>query len=257
MKKCFVASFILAMAGLIDPALAGQPGSAAAPKGMQLFLLIGQSNMAGRGKVAPQDREVHPRIFMLNAKQQWVPAQDPVHFDKSVAGVGLCSEFARHVVKKDPKVIVGLIPCAFGGTKLSEWMPGSRLYSNALARTQVAMQSGTLVGILWHQGESDSGDSKLVQTYNERFAGMIARLRKDLNAEKVPVIVGELCNKNKFNQVVQATPELVPLCDWASSEGCANDGLHFKREGYLLLGKRYAEKYFKLSARASEKAGAP
>lgn len=232
--------------------LTGQaaPAPLVAPKDMVLFLLIGQSNMAGRGAVQPQDRELNPRVFMFNEKNLWVPARDPVHFDKpGAAGVGLCSEFARTLLKKDPKMTVGLIPCAFGGTSLAEWMPGTPeskkldLYRKAVARTTLAMDSGTLAGILWHQGESDTGRAA---GYTEKFASMIAQLRKDLKAEKVPLILGELCNKNGFNQVIQKIPDTVPYSAWVSSEGCANDGLHFKREGYLLLGQRYAEKYFQL-----------
>lgn len=230
----------------------------AVPGNMKLFLLIGQSNMAGRGKVEPQDQETNPRIFMFNQKREWVLAKDPVHFDKSMAGVGLCSEFARQVVKKDPKITVGLIPCAMGGSSLNQWMPDGKpgsLYSNAVERTKLALQDGELAGILWHQGESDSGKKELVESYNDRFAEMIKQLRKDLNAEDVPVIVGEVCNKSQFNKVVCATPEKVPNCAWVSAEGCANDGLHFKREGYLLLGQRYAEKYQELSSGRNGKAG--
>ena len=37
---------------------------------MQLFRLIGQSNMAGRGIVGPQDQVTNPRIFMLTRLSQ-------------------------------------------------------------------------------------------------------------------------------------------------------------------------------------------
>jgi len=32
---------------------------------LQLFLLAGQSNMAGRGTVEPEDRVPHPRVWLL------------------------------------------------------------------------------------------------------------------------------------------------------------------------------------------------
>ena len=87
------------------------------PTDMQLFLLIGQSNMAGRGKVTPADVQTHPRIFMLDKANAWVPAKDPAHFDKpTIAGVGLCSEFARRAAADAPQAKIGLIPCAVGGT---------------------------------------------------------------------------------------------------------------------------------------------
>lgn len=73
-----------------------------AQKNMKLFLLIGQSNMAGRGKIEEQDKVTNPDIFMLTKDLKWVIAKDPVHFDKGAAGVGLCSEFARDVLKPIP-----------------------------------------------------------------------------------------------------------------------------------------------------------
>ena len=46
-----------------------------------LYLLVGQSNMAGRGTVEQQDTAPHPRVLMLSKAEQWVPAADPMHFD--------------------------------------------------------------------------------------------------------------------------------------------------------------------------------
>ena len=45
-----------------------------APAAMKIFLLIGQSNMAGRGLVEAQDQQPHPRVLTLNKEGRWVPA---------------------------------------------------------------------------------------------------------------------------------------------------------------------------------------
>ena len=136
--------------------LAAEEPAGSPPKDLRLFLLIGQSNMAGRGKVEPQDQVTDPRIWMLTKDLRWIPAKDPVHFDKPTAGVGLCSEFARTLVRKNGKCAVGLIPCAVGGTPLDAWLPGGKensLYNTAVARTKEALKSGRLAGILWIKGE--------------------------------------------------------------------------------------------------------
>lgn len=52
------------------------------PTDLQLFLLIGQSNMAGRGKVEAADQVPHPRILMLDKTNAWVPPTDLVHFNR-------------------------------------------------------------------------------------------------------------------------------------------------------------------------------
>ena len=36
-------------------------------------------------------------------------------------------------------LLIGLIPCAFGGTSLDQWKPGSALYTNAVARARDAL----------------------------------------------------------------------------------------------------------------------
>ncbi len=54
-----------------------------------LYILMGQSNMAGRGEITEKYRnESHPWVFMLDKNNNWVPAHHPLHFDKPVAAVG-------------------------------------------------------------------------------------------------------------------------------------------------------------------------
>lgn len=232
--------------------LAVFPALAETPSGLQLFLLIGQSNMAGRGKVSPADEQENPRIFMLDKACAWVPARDPVHFDKpKVAGVGLCSEFARCVAAQEPAAKIGLVPCAFGGTTLDQWKPGSDLYTNAVARMRVALKSGQLKGILWHQGEGDSGAAK-VATYPARFAAMIAQLRKELDAPEVPVVIGEIGRfrptNAAFNAMLPQVAAAVPRCAVVSAEGLGHNGdyTHFDAGALRTFGKRYFEAYEKV-----------
>ena len=80
-------------------------------KKFHLFLLAGQSNMAGRGKVQAEDLKIHPQILMLNKAGEWVPAIDPLHFDKpGIVGVGLGKTFAIQYAAEHPDVTIGLIP---------------------------------------------------------------------------------------------------------------------------------------------------
>jgi hypothetical protein len=133
-----------------------------------LFLLVGQSNMAGRGKVTEADRVPVEGVLMFNADRQWVPAVDPLHFDKpKIAGVGLGRTFGIEIAKIAPGKTIGLIPCAVGGTGIDVWKPGAKdaatnthPWDDAMVRAKAALQDGTLRGILWHQGESDSNPEK-------------------------------------------------------------------------------------------------
>ena len=121
--------------------------------------------MAGRGTVGPEDTAAHSRVFCLDRAALWMPATEPLHFDKPIAGVGPGLAFGKAMAEHAPNVRIGLIPCAVGGSPIRSWQPGGyweqtegHPYDDALARCQIAQQSGVLKGFLWHQGESDSNE---------------------------------------------------------------------------------------------------
>ena len=65
---------------------------------ISMFLLAGQSNMAGRGEVPP-DFEDDPRIRVIAADGTWKIAKHPLHADKpEKAGVGPGISFAKSIV---------------------------------------------------------------------------------------------------------------------------------------------------------------
>lgn len=220
------------------------------PAALKIFLLIGQSNMAGRGAVEAADREPHPRVFVLNRELSWVPAVDPLHFDKPERiGTGLGKTFGAVIAEANPGAVIGLVPAAFGGSALDEWAPGAPHYVNAVARAREALKRGTLAGILWHQGESDRAPDK-VATYADRFAAFITRLRADLGTPDVPVVVGEIGrfapNEGPINAVIRSLPARVSRCAVVSSEGLPGrpeepEVVHFESPGFRELGRRYAK----------------
>lgn len=169
-----------------------------AKENFHLFLLAGQSNMAGRGIVTEEDKIIHPRILALSKEGKWVPAVDPIHYDKSVAGVGLGKSFALALVEKNPNITIGLIPAACGGSPISTWEPGgyhaqtkSHPYDDALTRTKRVLQVGTLKGILWHQGESDCKEG-LALVYQDKLTALINRFRSEFKINDLPFIIGQL-----------------------------------------------------------------
>jgi hypothetical protein len=216
------------------------------PKGrFHLYLLIGQSNMAGRGKISPEYAVSNERILKFTKENTWAPATEPLHFDKPVAGTGLGMSFARTMADATPGVTIGLIPCAVGGTPLERWGKGGDLYKHALDRAKLAMKDGTLKGILWHQGESDSAEEK-ARTYSERLAGMVADLRADLGAGEVPFVagkLGEFLKRTLINEQIASIPQRVPRGAVVESNGLKDKGdkLHFDTPSLREFGKRYAD----------------
>jgi hypothetical protein len=226
---------------------------------MQLFLLIGQSNMAGRGKVEPQDQEPIARVWKLDQKDEWAPATDPLHFDKpKVAGVGIGRSFAKAVAEARPDAQIGLIPSAFGGTSIDQWKKGGKLYDEAVRRAKIAMKHGTIAGILWHQGESDCGSTEKRAAYPAKLEQLIADLRKDLDAPDAPFVLGQLGafhdakvpGNHEMNEILLAFPKSHPNTACAESTGLTDQGdqTHFDAKSLREFGKRYADAYLKLTA---------
>ncbi|MCO6043576.1 sialate O-acetylesterase [Aeoliella sp. ICT_H6.2] len=235
---------------------------------VHLFLLAGQSNMAGRGKVGPEDKRIHPRVFALSKQGEWVPAVDPIHYDKRSAGVGLGKSFALALAEQRDDIVIGLIPAACGGSPISTWEPGgyhnqtkSHPYDDAIARTRRATRDGTLQGILWHQGEGDSHPER-APDYEERLRQLIGRFRQDLDAPQLPFVIGQLGQfpqkpwneaRQTVNQAHIAIAEQVPRVGFVSSDGltCRADNTHFNAESLRKFGRRYAETYLQLVENAA------
>ena len=214
-----VARWLLILAvGIAGCSRAGAPSSGAVPARLRLFLLAGQSNMAGRGTVNAPDRLEHPRVLMLNRSREWIPAAEPMHFDKAIAGVGPGRAFGLAIAEADGASAIGLIPAAVGGSPIASWEPGAldgptatHPCDDAIARARAAMTSGTLEGILWHQGEWGAA-------------------------------------KTRVDSVHRALASSMENVLFVSSEELTDKGdtLHFDAPSARELGRRYAEAFLSL-----------
>ena len=256
----FFASFPLLDAFLPAADTQKSASSQAAHKELHLILLAGQSNMAGRGKVAEEDRKPHPRVLTLNKQNEWVPAVEPIHFDKSQAGVGLGRTFGIEYANTHPDVTVGLVPCAAGGSPIATWEQGgyhsqtkSHPWDDTVRRMKVAMQSGTLKAILWHQGESDSKPDT-AKIYERKLVSLIERMRAEFHAENVPFLIGQLGQfegrpwkdaRRQVDAAHQSVAKNVPRSAFVSAEGLIHkgDNVHFNAKSYREFGRRYFRAY--------------
>lgn len=220
----------------------------------QIYLLMGQSNMAGRDASQLPPPLNNPRVLSLNSKGEWVLAQEPLHpvEGSKVAGVGPGIPFALEMLKADPGITIGLVPCAVGGTQLKRWVKGGDLYEKAVNRAQTAAHAGTLKGVLWHQGESDTREQNDAETYQARLTKMLKDLRADLGQPNLPIVIGQIgmfLEPQKFpyaDQVraaLKEIPKVVPNTGYADSAGLEDKGdkLHFNAESQGTMGERYAK----------------
>lgn len=232
---------------------------------MDAFLLIGQSNMAGRGIIGSVP-PIDPRGMMYMLRNgRWQPMSEPINPDRKVfaekdsdfrSGVSLGASFAESYVEHFGRQ-VGLIPCADGGTTLSQWQPDEALFDHAVFQTGLALRSSELKGILWHQGESDSRDMMDVNAYKERFFHMLDELIDRTGvARSIPVVVGEVSELQikrwpfvrEMNVVLNQIAEKRENIGIARQDGLeiGPDGVHFTGASYRVLGRRYFDAFARI-----------
>ena len=248
-----------------------------------IFLCFGQSNMEGFPGIEEQDKtNVKDRFKVLAAvdfpeldrvKGQWYTAVPPLC--RPGTGLSPADYFGRTLVASLPKNIkVGVVVVAVAGCKIElfeknkyqeyastapSWMKNiikqynGDPYKYLVTMAKLAQKYGVIKGILLHQGESNTGDTN----WPDKVKGIYDNLIKDLNldAEKVPLLVGEVVNADEqgacasMNKIIDELPETIPNSYVISSAGCTArppDHLHFTAEGYRELGKRYGEKMLSL-----------
>ncbi|MCS6950583.1 MAG: sialate O-acetylesterase [bacterium] len=195
--------------------LRGQPEQVAEVRDVlvgDLWVLAGQSNMEGVGDLIDVETP-HPLVHSYSMAEQWEVAQEPLHWlccspdpvhhegfppvgsdlheewhRSRAKGAGLGLSFAKAMVEATG-VPIGLIPCAHGGTSMTQWSPnlahlgGGSLYGSLLRRVRAV--GGRVKGVLWYQGESDANPND-APLFAERFAHFIERLRADLGDPALP-----------------------------------------------------------------------
>lgn len=231
--------------------------------------------MAGRGDFGEVPEIKNPHCFMLR-NGKWVLMAEPINPDRDIfsyyhSGVGLAASFADAYAKTYGEDI-GLIPCADGGTKLAEWMPGEILYDHAVLQTRLASRSAEIAGILWHQGESDCLLRQDSEQYHDRFLYMIRSLKRDIGVSgDIPLIIGGLGRfvksfKNNsgetlryveaVNAVLEGLAVEIENCGFAPAADlpCKYDGIHFTSAAYRELGNRYFAAYQRIRSGIEERA---
>lgn len=223
------------------------------------FLLIGQSNAAGRGFFAEAEPlDIVGGRLKVMRNGLWLNMFRPVNPDRPFSGTCLAESFAKEYALAHPEAEVGIIPCADGGTQLSQWMPGEILFDNAVNCAKLAMRTSNLKGILWHQGESDCSEEKIA-IYAKNFEIMINALRQELGMPNIPVIVGGLGDYlanfvsspniqeyySKVNEILEELGKNTPNCAFVPATGLGGnpDNLHFSAASLKEFGLRYYKAY--------------
>lgn len=225
---------------------------------MHSILIIGQSNMGGRGFKEEVDPIVNDKLYVLR-NGRWRSMYVPVNPDRVTSGINLVESFAD-LYSKEHNVDVGIIPCADGGTCLDQWKVGGLLFDHACYMAELASRTSTISAVLWHQGESDC-DVNRYPFYEEKFTVIMNEFRKKLNLQDVPFLLGGLgeylqfCDrsekfKNYFyiNEALEKIAQKNKMTGFVSAKGLgANpDNLHFSATALREFGVRYYEEFCKI-----------
>lgn len=237
----------------------------------QIFILSGQSNMAGRGGiitdtdhhhhrhkhwdgVVPPECQPHPSILRLNAHLHWEEAREPLHADidaKKACGVGPGMSFANAVRERVGGTALGLVPCAVGGTAIKEWARGEHLYESMVKRAKAAVVEeggGEIKAVIWFQGESDTSTAEDAAAYRGRLEKFICDVREDLQLPLLPFIQVALASGDKkYIEEVRAVQLGMKLpyvvCVDAKGLKLNSDNLHLSTEAQVQLGLMLADAY--------------
>lgn len=259
----FFISIVISGAFFACPANAQPSGQ---DKEYDVYLLIGQSNMAGRGTMHASDTTHSIEgVYLLSDKGEVLEARNPlnryssIRKDISMQQIGPGTGFSVQMYKKSGRKVL-LVVNARGGSKIEEWLPGTVYFNEAVRRCRQAMEYGELKGILWHQGCSNAKTDR--EEYMAMLSSLAGALREDLCPEKaVPFIAGEIGywveGSESFNKMIHSISDRIPDSSYISVRGCgplkpeslktSRPDPHFSREAQLKIGKRYARKMLRMS----------
>jgi hypothetical protein len=225
-----------------------------------VFLLAGQSNMAGRGFVEPQDTIPEDRILSINKNGEIIIAKEPLHFyEPLLTGLDCGLSFGKTIIRHLPDSIsVLLIPCAVGGSSISQWLGDStfrnvQLLANFRDKVEIGKRYGQIKGVLWHQGENDATEAD-IPLYRERLQKLLVKFRTIAGNQSLPVLIGELGTFYEDNENCQKINKQIRLYGSTDNNSIIiktsdlkekGDKLHFNSESLRILGQRFADEYNK------------
>lgn len=234
---------------------------------MDMFLLVGQSNMKGRGSI-DLNPTTNPRILFFHMTQkEWFVARDPLHalgtptqiIKSDNAGTGPGLSFAKTLMQNSPNLLIGLLPAAQGGAPISLYSEQGRLYKRSLdiienAKTKLKIPN-KIKAILWLQGEANSKADKF-DGYRDHCLNLIDRYRKALKDPELPFIactiggfITKLPKAKEINEILLDLPnhrKHVKCVDARDLEGHIGDFVHYDRDSQIEMGKRFARAYLEI-----------
>lgn len=244
-------------------------------KPTDIFLLIGQSNMAGVARIGALDTITLEHVYLFDGQNEWEKLRNtetqgvnrystvkmrpkPRENRNLSPGYTFAKKLASYTGRE-----IGIVSNARGGTRVAWWQKGytgekdNDLYEGAVERAKAALQGtpgAKIKGIIWHQGEGDNSRAGSAM-YLQRLGQLVADLRADLGDPHIPFIAGEVGQWNSrglwVNPKIRAVKDSILNADYVTSDGLtsmdlAKNDAHFDTYSQRVFGGRYADKAFEL-----------
>jgi hypothetical protein len=187
---------------------------------VKVFLLAGQSNMAGRapgdqvGENGNESKVLFDYVCSFPARKGvdgppephcsngWISlGVSPKHINTPGSHFGPEIGFGRALVAHSPEQPMAIIKHGRGATSLAEdWAvdatEGKQLYREFIRQTHAALarlekdgQSYVLEALVWCQGEADTTRREWAENYGENLRHFFAGARTDLGVPELPVLI--------------------------------------------------------------------
>lgn len=241
-------------------------------KVVDLFMFMGQSNMAGRGITSTEFPETYPSI-LKNAGYEYraITNTDRLYAIEEPFGVNennsdgiddgtmktgsMVTSFANAYYKVTNTPIIA-ISASKGGTKVSQWTTGTSFMTDVIERLTSCINylnnNGYTIRhkfVVWCQGESDGDANTSQESYLNDLNSMIDTLMENGIEKLLLVRIGN-CNitgsEARYTNMIQCQTELAKTnenvvmlsTDFASmkARGLMKDSFHYYQKGYNEVG---------------------
>jgi len=236
-----------------------------------VWVLAGQSNMTGCGYYNKTLSDYKPieEIRFYSIDGAWKMGEPRTHkryvgyhLDEYWEPRGVGPGYAFAVAMRERTAAPqGLIPCALGGSALSQWDPDAprepepNLYGNMLRK--YAECGGNARGLFWYQGCAETYPN-LVEHFTERTARFVESFRRDFARPDMAFVQVQIYKftfadpaaDEIWNRVREAQRTLYERVTNMDTVAVTNaelaDGAHLQGNSQTLLGKHAAESMYHL-----------
>ncbi len=254
---------------------------APAAEKIQVFILSGQSNMSGGGKLQEPlefDETISTKVQIWDGAaywkakgaypKKWVSLKEVQELKKGIGRDWIGPEvgFAEVMATKLPAEKVYLIKVSCGGTAIDWWLPKDkevadryqwhrRLIENLDAALAAIPGDYEVAGMLWMQGETDTMRENMAAGYQKHLTELVTVMRKKFEKPEMPFLIGrvtiQLLKSKKYKwpytEQVQAAQDAAAEADphayaiHTDDLSLRPDFTHFDVPGQLELGRRFGK----------------